>query len=342
MMRRRTRWMISLILIYILMVACAALPAAQAQPSAAPASAALTPAIITATAEAASPELAVSTESSPSALVKSGTYLETIQSGGQAREYIIHIPTPYDGTQALPLVFVLHGFGGSDKEIARATGMIAKADQEGFFAVFPNGTGTPGGWNDIIIPQPVTTADDLSFFRDMINRFEQRLRVDPKRIYAAGLSNGGFMTYQLGAELSDQLAAIAVVEGSIGTHEAGSSLVIPQPSGPLSVVIFHGEKDTTVPYNGGVSAGQLHLNYFSVADALAFWNKNDGCTQPPVKQTLKDGNVLTEDFSGCTEGSEVLLYTVTNGVHEWPTLQDHEAYSATDAIWNFFSKHPKP
>jgi len=341
-MKRKTRSMISFILIYILMIACAGLPAAQAQFSPTPASATLTPAIITTTAETASPETTVSAGSSSSPVVKPGTHMETMQSGGQNRDYIIHIPSDYDGIRSLPLVFVLHGFGGSDEEMARSTGMIPKADQENFIVVFPQGTGHPSAWNAVIIPQPVITADDLTFFRDMISRFEQRLHIDTKRIYVAGFSNGAFFTDQLGAELTNQFAAIAVVEGSIGTHEDGSSLVIPQPSGPLPVVIFHGEKDTTVPYNGGVSVPFPKLNLFSVADALAFWNRNNSCTQPPVKQTLSNGNVLTEDFQDCTGGSEVLLYTIVNGIHEWPTLQNREAFSATDAIWDFFSKHSRP
>ena len=341
-MKRKIYSISSILLIYILMVACAASAAVQSQLSPTPVSITSTPAIITTTAETASPEVTVAAGSSSSPVVKPGTYMETMQSGGQSREYIIHIPTGYDGTKALPLVFVLHGVGGSDQGMAKGTGMIPKADQENFIVVFPNGTGTPRGFNDVIFPQPITTVDDLGFFRDMINRFEQRLSVDPKRIYVTGLSNGAFYTYQLGAELSDQLAGIAVVEGTIGTHEDGSSLVIPQPSAPVPVVIFHGEKDTTVPYNGGLSVGILHLNFFSVADALAFWNKNNGCTRPPVKQTLYNGNVQTEDFQGCTAGSEVLLYTIVNGVHEWPTPQDHAGFSGADAIWDFFSRHSRP
>ncbi len=116
--------------------------------------------------------------------------------------------------------------------------------------------------------------------------------------------------------------------------------MIPQPSGPVPVLIIHGEKDTTVPYNGGLSAGILHLTFFSVADALAFWNKNDGCTQPPVKQTSNNGNILTQDFQGCQGGSEVMLVTIVSGVHEWPTLQDHAAFDGPAAIWDFFSRHP--
>jgi len=334
-MQKKTWSIYCFVMMLILMLACIASPAVQT-----PASATLIPTNLTTVPPSASPVIAtVSTESSSSPTVRPGTYSETIQSGGQQREYIIHIPPSYNGT-AMPLVFVLHGVGGSDQGMI-GTGMSLKADQENFIVVYPNGTGDPRGFNDLIFPQPITTVDDIGFFRDMISRFEQRLRVDPKRIYVAGFSNGALFTYQLGAELTGQLAAIAIVEGSIGTHEGGSSLVIPEPSGPLPVVIFHGEKDTTVPYNGGLSVGLLKLNFFSVDDALAFWNKNDGCTQPPTKQTLYNGKVLTEDFQGCTAGSEVLLYTIVNGVHEWPSINDHAGFSGTDAIWDFFSKHSR-
>jgi len=333
---KKTGSIYSFVLMLLWMLACIASPAIPV-----PTSAALVPTNASAAPPStASVIAAVSTQSSSSPTVRPGTYFETIPSGGQQREYIIHIPPSYNGLTAMPLVFVLHGVGGSDRQM-EGSGMSLKADQENFIVVYPNGTGDPRGFNDLIFPQPITTVDDIGFFRDMISRFEQRLHVDPKRIYAAGFSNGAIFTYQLGAELTDQFAAIAIVEGTIGTHEGGSSLVIPQPSGPLPVIIFHGEKDATVPYNGGLSVGLLKLNFFSVGDALAFWNKNDGCTQPPTKQTLYNGKVLTEDFLGCTAGSEVLLYTIVNGVHEWPTLNDQAGFSGTDAIWDFFSKHTR-
>jgi polyhydroxybutyrate depolymerase len=279
------------------------------------------------------------TDSGPSSpLEKPGTFEKAILIDGQTRKYILHIPPGFDGSQALPLVIVLHGHGGSAKQMMTSSGMNDKADANKFIVIYPNGTGEPRGWNSGILFKPTSTMDDDAFMRGLIDNSIQQLHVNPKRIYVAGFSNGAGMTYRLGAELSNQLAAIAIVEGAIGTHAGGSSMVIPQPSNPVPVIIFHGKQDKTIPYDGGMSGNGV--DYFSVDNALAFWNKNDGCTQEPQKQTLDNGNVLTEDFQGCTTGSEVLLYTIVSGVHEWPTLQDHANFSATDAIWDFFSKHP--
>lgn len=290
----------------------------------------------------ASPPTAPAAETAALAkVVPPGTYTETIPSGGINRQYIIHVPSGYDGTRALPLVFVLHGIGGTDKGMVAGTGMVQQADQAGFFAVFPMGTGSPTGWNDVIFPQPITTVDDLGFFKDMIARFESRLHVDPKRIYVTGLSNGAFQAYQLGAEIPNTLAAIAVVEGSIGTRDGSTTHVIPQPASALPVLIIHGQKDTTAPYYGGPSAGQLHLNYFSVAEAVSFWTKSDGCAQPPTKKTLNGGAIVSEDYQSCAGGSEVLFYSIVNGVHEWPTLENQAKFDGTAAIWDFFSQHSR-
>jgi polyhydroxybutyrate depolymerase len=288
--------------------------------------------------QTAAPETTATVSAAAAPHVKPGTFAKTIEIEGQPREYILHTPPTYDGSQALPVVIVLHGHGGSDKEMMAATGMNAKADQENFIVIYPNGTGEPRGFNNGILFKPTSNMDDDAFMRTLIENSIQQLHADPRRVYIAGFSNGAGMTYRLGAEFTSQLAAIAIVEGAIGTHQGGSSMVIPQPSSPLPVIIFHGKQDKTIPYDGGTGAN--NLDYFSVANALAFWNKNNGCTQEPQKQTLDNGNVLTEDFQGCTAGSEVLLYTILSGVHEWPTQQDKAGFSGTDAVWDFFSRHP--
>ena len=323
---KKTYWLISVsVLILFLMIACLATGATSTPLSA-------TPLLQTAPTEI-DPTVSV-----PLSEAKPGTYAQTIMIDGQTRKYILHIPPGYDGSQSLPLLIMLHGHGGTDKQMMTSSSMNAKADEKQFIVIYPNGTGEPRGWNSGILFKPTSTMNDDAFIRALIENSIQQLHVNSKRIYITGFSNGAGMAYRLGAELSSQLAAIAIVEGAIGTHQGGSSLVISQPSSPLPVIIFHGKLDKTIPYDGGLSGNGI--DYFSVANALAFWNKNDGCTQEPQKQTLDNGNVLTEDFQGCAAGSEVLLYTIVSGVHEWPTLQDNAKFSSTDAIWNFFSKHP--
>jgi polyhydroxybutyrate depolymerase len=272
--------------------------------------------------------------------MKSGDYDQSMVSGGVTRTYILHIPPGYDGMKALPLVFVLHGRGGTGKSMI-GTGMSVRADQANFIVVYPDGTGDPSGWNSGLNEDSRIPVDDVGFFKAMIDKFKKELGVDPTRVYAAGFSGGAIMTYRLGAELTDQFAAIAVVEGAMANKQQdGTWLTIPNPSGPLPVIIFHGQKDTHIPYNGGQGNGGGKVFSTPVTDAVNSWVKDDGCTDTPKTATVGGGNVTWQDYVGCTAGSEVAFYTIANGEHAWPTIQ-HNGISATIQIWEFFSKHSK-
>ena len=267
------------------------------------------------------------------------------------RTYILHVPPGYDGTKALPLVFILHGFGGNAASMVKLTGMNDKADQENFFVAYLNGTegtntdkGVSGlAWNNGLTPELNMTVDDVAFVRDLLKHLEGQLYVDSHRVYAAGFSNGAMMAHRLGAELPDLLAGVAVVEGTIGLAQSdGNFVTTPTPIGPIAVIIIHGKQDMNLPYNGGQAtqgAGKLYAK--SAADSVAFWVQADGCMGTP-QQASETANVLVTDYRTCAAGSEVLFYTIVNGQHEWPTLQGHTKFSATDAIWDFFSRHALP
>lgn len=330
-MSKPYRW-VSLVLFESVVLACMSSPSPAAQP--------VPP----------QPSTQVSTVA-PAVVMKPGAYPQKIESGGNARQFILYVPRAYDGSQALPLVFVLHGYGGNAAGMVKTTGMSDKAEAEGFFVAYLNGTvvsdpvtGAPDrAWNSGITPEIGPNVDDVGFVRDVLKQLEGELRVDSRRVYAAGFSNGAFMSHRLGAELTDVLAGVAVVEGTIGETEADGTLVtIPVPTGPMSIIIFHGKQDKNVPYDGGVAPQGHHVNAASAADAVALWVQADGCTGVPQQQTSNDGNVIQHDYTSCAGGSEVLFDTIVNGEHEWPTLQGHTHFSATDAIWEFFSRHSLP
>ncbi|HET8647376.1 MAG TPA: PHB depolymerase family esterase, partial [Vicinamibacteria bacterium] len=143
-----------------------------------------------------------------------GNYSQTIRSGDLDRHAIFHVPLGYDGRRPLPLVFVLHGFGGTAASMVNSTGLNAKADAEGFFVAYLDGMpcvplpgspcdGSQQGWNNGLTAGAGITADDVGFVRDALRHFQARVRVDIRRVYAAGLSNGAMMCHRLAAELSD-------------------------------------------------------------------------------------------------------------------------------------------
>ncbi|MEO6865573.1 MAG: PHB depolymerase family esterase [Gemmatimonadaceae bacterium] len=268
---------------------------------------------------------------------------------GELRTYLLHIPAHYDTIRRAPLVIVLHGHGESAENFEKYTGMSDKADREGFIAVYPQAQGDPSDWHTAI--DGPRKRDDIVFVRDIINALERSYRIDHRRIYAAGHSNGGIMTYRLASTLSDRLAAVGVTAGSIGMiDDRGDTLRIAPPPHPVSVIHFHGLADPSVPYRGGPESDGPD-NIVSVKNTIAFWIGADHCPLAPASRTVStDKNVVVESYGPCAKGSEVTLYTIIDGIHRWPGDEvpwytfpgrDDSDVVATDVMWNFFVAHPR-
>ena len=272
-----------------------------------------------------------------------GNYSRSITIDGTARTYILHVPTGYDGSKSLPLIFMLHGYGGTAQGFSMVSGMSPKADQENFFVAYLDGTkgnGIAQGWNTGLTPGLGLAVDDIAFVRDLAGQLKAELAIDATRVYAAGFSNGGFMSHRLAAELPELLAAVGTVAGTIGVSPDGgvNYYMIPQAEAPIPIVIIHGELDPNIPYYGGQGNGAGQLYVKSVADALAYWTAADGCTEAPQITVNGTGNVTSTDYTGCAEGTEVEHFKISDAYHEWPTVTG-TGFSATDAIWEFFSRH---
>ncbi len=237
---------------------------------------------------------------------------------GRTRTYFFHIPASYDPAKATSLVIVLHTEQSNARGAIRMSGMNAKADQEGFIAVYPNGTGpsedgtlTWNAWNCCGYAS-MNNVNDVGFICAMIDRLAKQYSIDPKRIYATGFSNGAMMAHRLGCELSGKIAAIGPVAGSLNREK-------PHPAGPVSVILFHGTGDKIVPFK-------------SASDAALFWARWDQCKLTSRREP--QGDIIRETFPGGDNKTEVALVTIQGQGHAWPG-------SATDVIWEFFKNHPK-
>jgi polyhydroxybutyrate depolymerase len=274
----------------------------------------------------------------------------TLQSGGGERTAIVHIPSTAVSGRPMPLVLVLHGGGGSAEGAIRMSQMNGAADRLGFLAVYPSGTGafkssllTWNAWNccGYALKHAV---DDVAFIRTLVSRLESDHSVDPKRIYATGLSNGAMMAYRLGCEMSDVIAAIAPVAGTMNTDSC-------MPANATSVVMFNGTADQHVQYFGGDTRGlfgNAPRRDRAIPEVFAAWSRIDGCS-PSGKGTT--GHVTKETCSGGRGGSEVVLYTIEGQGHAWPggtpglrngnVDRPTTEISATDIMVQFFLAHPK-
>lgn len=186
-------------------------------------------------------------ESCTRSVYESGTTESSIQSGGLERTFRVHVPPESAMDAGFPLVLVFHGGGGSGEQIElRSSGFSELADEEGFVAVYPDGTGVLKTWNGggccgAAVREDV---DDVGFVRDLLDHLEESLCIDSSKVFATGMSNGGILSHRLACEFSDQIAAIAPVAGTDMTD-------ICTPSSPVSVLQIHGSEDGHVPYEGG-------------------------------------------------------------------------------------------
>ena len=279
---------------------------------------------------------------------------------GQSRSYILHLPPSYNGVDEMPLVVVLHGGGGNARNIEEVTGFSTKADEEGFIVVYPDGSGRLDRslltWNGGFCCGYAleNNIDDVGFIRALIEYLKKNYTINRNMIYITGASNGGIMSYRLGAELSDLVAAIGPVVASIGgkATEDSSLWVIPEPNYPVSVIAFNGMLDGRVPYDGGqptVNDTRGAFIYLSVNESITFWVNHNNCSTVSSRNISQSGNIIVDTYPNGDMSTEVVLYSIVNGGHAWPGGkkgsekgdEPTQEISATDIMWEFFKAHPK-
>ena len=269
------------------------------------------------------------------------TVTGTIQSGGLTRDYRLYVPAMYNGSAAVPLVLNLHGYASFAAQQEFYGDFRPIADTANFLIVHPNGTINNLGerfWN---VLGGLSAVDDVAFLSNLIDSLRAAYNIDSNRIYSTGMSNGGFMSYSLACELSDKIAAIGSVTGSMITPKLNAC----NPQRPVPVMEIHGTADNTVPYNGSVSLGTV-----AIPTLVNAWVQKNQCNPTPVITPVPDINTAdgcTAEhylYTGGINGSTVEHYKVIGGGHTWPgqlfpigvTNQD---FSASKEIWRFFSQY---
>jgi polyhydroxybutyrate depolymerase len=262
----------------------------------------------------------------------------TLSSGGKDRTVHVHVPSSYAPNKPIPVVLDFHGFTSNAQEQELLTGMKEKGDTAGFVAVHPEGLGTSQSWNAGACCGDAADQkiDDIKFVSDIIDALEARLCVDTRRIFATGMSNGGFLSHRIACELSARVAAVAPVAGVLGVPTC-------TPTRPMSLMQFHGTLDPLVPYDGSTTLG-----FPPVEKTIADWATRSGCNGT-TRDSFDHGDVKCVTYDGCAQNAEVVRCTVTGGGHTWPgglpvpslgyTTND---IHATDAMWDFFVRHPLP
>jgi polyhydroxybutyrate depolymerase len=298
---------------------------------------------------------------------------EEVQINDHTRTYVVHLPQGYDSQQHYPVVILLHGRDQDAAEMARLTHFNEFADRDSIIAVYPNAANgrwalggseprpyrsgpyrRPGVWGPGYPPrgqrpepgdrrEGAPRNQDMQFLHRMLNKLATHYSVDTRRIYAAGLGEGGFMALRIGCNMADHIAAIAAVAAAM------PRTLNCVPSRPIPVLLMNGTDDPIVHYNGGrYKDSMLHL--LSAEDSAKEWARLNHCSEKPSESKLpslqnggKDTKVYL--FDGCHENAQVVLYAVKNGGHTWPGGEPYmnekeigktsNALNANETIWSF-------
>ena len=242
-------------------------------------------------------------------------------STASTRDYLLAIPDSYDPSTRSPLILNFHGLGSNKEQQDLYTGMNRRAGAAGYVVVTPDGTGTDlRHW---AFPPLPGAATDVAFVKALLARTARALCIDPKRVYATGMSNGAIFATRLACALPGRFAAIAPVAGVNATKVCGRG------TPPTSVLAFHGTADPIVPYAGGRvlrghQSARRHANPSAVRsaaqpvdDAVASWAAFDGCGTPAATNQVEPG-IEHVVYPDCPDGGTVELYRVVDGGHTWP------------------------
>ncbi len=261
---------------------------------------------------------------------------------GGERPVKMYVPDSYDGSEAAPLIVLLHGYGASGAVQEIYFGLKPVAAERGFIYAVPDGTldGTDKRfWNasNACCDFGNTGVDDSAYLSGVVDEIKAAYNIDPKRVYFVGHSNGGFMSYRMACDHADQIAAIVSLAGATAADVSDC-----QPSEPVAVAQIHGTADDTVLYEGGAFAG---LVYPSAVETVERWAAHDECDLTPA-----DGGTLDLDSAlageetkvsvygaGCAPGGHAELWTIEAGGHI-PSL----APDFKQKVFDFLEAHPKP
>lgn len=277
----------------------------------------------------------------------------TLTVAGAQRTVLVHAAKGYDPTKGTSLVLAFHGYGGSAAQMKTQTGFDAEADKRNLVVAYAEGTGIASkgfnGGDCCGAPAWTNETDDLAFAREIAKKLKADYCIDPKRVYSAGFSNGGFMSYRFVCEAANEFAAVASVSGVLGTPPESC-----KPARAVPILHVHGTADTTVPYQGGPAAGGLGIlagiSFRSVAETVSTFKKGFACGEAS-KPVSQKGDTKCEAWSGCKAGSSIELCTVDGGGHQWPggtptasptAGKTSKDFVASTAVLDFFAAHPMP
>jgi polyhydroxybutyrate depolymerase len=273
--------------------------------------------------------------------------MHTVSVHGTPREYLLHLPVGLRSDEPAAVVLNFHGGGSNAWQQRSLTQMNDVSDAGDFLVVYPQGTPGPAPdirtWNagSCCGKAQRDDVDDIGFVLEILRDLTRRHPLDETHVHATGMSNGAMLTYRLACALSDTIASIAPVAGTIGIERCA-------PRRPIPLLHFHGTADEFAPYAGGVGRIVASGSFASVASTVSTFVRINGC-RPEPSRSVTDGDAIWTTYASTQDGPMVTLCAIDGGGHTWPggkpvpgagkTTLD---VSASEEMWRFFRDHPLP
>ena len=269
-----------------------------------------------------------------------GQSTETLDFQGQARAYELYVPSAYDGTKNVPVVFNFHGFGSSAKQQMAYGNFKPEADRDDFLIVAPDGQDPGSGrhWNFL---GERGLQDDIAMVSALLDHLEATMCIDATRVYATGMSSGGAMTAFLACRRSDRFAAfgpVAVILFLPDCHQ----------DRPIPITAFMGTADPVVPFDGGQVQCCGGATLGAAPDAMAKWAAYNGCGTEFNDERV-DTEVRKRTWSSCRPNGDTTFFIIDGGGHTWPGSfsvgrlgMTTTQIDASATLWDFFKSHPLP
>ena len=300
-------------------------------------------------------------EPDPVPIIRGELTERTIEHEGVERSYLVYLPMSFEIDKEMPMVLAFHGGGGTPSNLANVVTnktLINEAEVKGVVLIFPEGIDKRWNSGRPEIFNGERSYDDVGFISKLIDELIDDYNVDQDRVYATGISNGGFLSIRLGLDLSNQIAAIAPVTAQIEEVNANKS-----PELPISIMIINGTDDPLVPYNGGcvvlatlnsdVCRGEILSTDETIDKFLDFNNCPDPTKTQTFINTIRSDNTSVEitRYENCPQGTETVLVKVIDGGHTWPggaqflpqvlVGRMSREINASEMIFDFFLRHSR-
>jgi polyhydroxybutyrate depolymerase len=280
--------------------------------------------------------------------------VQSIEVNGVKRDFILYLPPNFSSTNSLPLLFVFHGGGSDMTGMQKATNWDSIAAKEGFVVVYPNGINK--NWNDGRLTQAnigKELGDDTTFVAQLSDYLLSSGKINPNKVFATGVSNGGFMSQKVACDLTSRFAAIAPIATAVSQTYVNDC----KHNKPIPIIWFEGTSDPLIPFNGGeltnalLGINQSRGTVLSSDESIKFWNQKNGCNESEQTTNLPDtnkldGSTVTIRTFCANSKTPLIYYQINGGGHTWPRGPQYlprlvignvnQDVDSEQVIWEFF------